>query len=131
MPVMSAGIRSGVNWIRWNRRWKTWAIVRTSRVLASPGAPVIRQWPPAKRLMRSWWVASRWPTITLASSRSIRPRLSWIFSTTWRSSSKTSTLSVTVAPSESAVGSAWIAMIGRAVRDRVATCTIGGQWVMA
>ena len=49
MPVMSAGIRSGVNWIRWNLRWKTCAIVRTSSVLASPGAPVIRQWPPGEQ----------------------------------------------------------------------------------
>ena len=56
MPVMSAGIRSGVNWIRWNLRWKTCAIVRTSSVLARPGAPVIRQWPPANRLIRSWCV---------------------------------------------------------------------------
>ena len=59
--------------------------MRTSSVLASPGAPVIRQWPPANRLIRSCCVASFWPTITLASSRSIRPRLSWIFSTTCRS----------------------------------------------
>src|SRR5436190_2257134 len=39
VPVMSAGIKSGVNWIRWNFRWKTCAIVRTSKVFASPGAP--------------------------------------------------------------------------------------------
>ena len=34
---MSAGIRSGVNWMRWNFRWKIWAIERTSSVLARPG----------------------------------------------------------------------------------------------
>ena len=50
---MSAGIRSGVNWIRWNFRWKIWAIERTSSVLARPGAPVIRQCPPANRLISS------------------------------------------------------------------------------
>ena len=46
VPVMSAGIRSGVNWIRWNFRWKSCASDLTSSVLARPGAPVIRQCPP-------------------------------------------------------------------------------------
>ena len=84
---MSAGIRSGVNWMRWNLSSKTCAIERTSSVLARPGAPVIRQCPPANRLIRSCCETSFWPTMTFDSSRSIRPRLSWIFSTTCFSSS--------------------------------------------
>ena len=37
VPVMSAGIRSGVNWIRLNVQSMTSAIVRTSIVLPRPG----------------------------------------------------------------------------------------------
>ena len=37
MPVMSAGIRSGVNWMRLNVQSMTSAIVRTSIVLPRPG----------------------------------------------------------------------------------------------
>ncbi len=36
VPVMSVGIRSGVNWMRLKIRPSTWAIVRTSRVFAVP-----------------------------------------------------------------------------------------------
>ena len=43
---MSAGIRSGVNWIRLNDRSRICATVLISSVLARPGTPVIRQWPP-------------------------------------------------------------------------------------
>ena len=39
VPVMSAGIRSGVNWMRLNERLSESASVRTIRVLASPGTP--------------------------------------------------------------------------------------------
>ena len=39
VPVMSAGIRSGVNWMRLNSAPRTWASVRTSSVLATPGTP--------------------------------------------------------------------------------------------
>ena len=85
MPVMSAGIRSGVNWMRWNFRWKTCAIVRTSSVLARPGHADEQAVAAGEEAIRSCSITSVWPTITLASSRSIRPRLSRIFSTTWRS----------------------------------------------
>ena len=74
VPVMSAGMRSGVNWMRANFRWKTCAIDFTSNVFARPGAPVMRQWPPAKSAMRIWSITSRWPTMDLASSASIRAR---------------------------------------------------------
>ena len=46
VPVMSDGIRSGVNWMRLKTSPSVWASVRTSSVLAVPGRPVIRQWPP-------------------------------------------------------------------------------------
>ena len=49
VPVMSDGMRSGVNWIRLNCRPSVCAIVRTSSVLAVPGKPVIRQWPADKQ----------------------------------------------------------------------------------
>ncbi len=49
VPVMSLGIRSGVNWMRLNTRPRVCAMVRTSSVLAVPGRPVIRQWPPTNR----------------------------------------------------------------------------------
>ena len=39
VPMMSAGIRSGVNWIRWNFRCRASASVRTSSVLPRPGHP--------------------------------------------------------------------------------------------
>jgi hypothetical protein len=41
-PVMSEGIRSGVNWTRWNRRPSSDARVRTSVVLPTPGTSSIR-----------------------------------------------------------------------------------------
>ncbi len=46
VPVMSDGIRSGVNWMRLNLRSSTWASVAMSSVFASPGTPTIRLLPP-------------------------------------------------------------------------------------
>ena len=46
VPVMSDGIRSGVNWMRENFRSSTRAIVWISSVLARPGTPTIRLLPP-------------------------------------------------------------------------------------
>ena len=43
-PVMSEGIRSGVNWMRLNVRSRAWARVLTMSVLASPGTPMSRAW---------------------------------------------------------------------------------------
>ncbi len=39
VPMMSAGIRSGVNWMRLNSRSSASASVRTSSVLPRPGTP--------------------------------------------------------------------------------------------
>ena len=68
VPVMSEGIRSGVNWIRRNERPRMRASVLTSSVLASPGTPTSRTWPRAKRPVRSCSTTSCWPTITLPIS---------------------------------------------------------------
>ena len=49
VPVMSEGIRSGVNWMRRNDRLEILATVLTSSVLARPGTPTSRTCPRAKR----------------------------------------------------------------------------------
>src|SRR5579859_2407279 len=54
---------------------------RTSSVFARPGAPVIRQCPPAKRLIRSCSMTSAWPTITFDNSAPSLRRLPRICST--------------------------------------------------
>src|SRR5687768_3231375 len=46
----------------------------TSSVLAKPGAPVIKQCPPANKAIRICSIICFWPTMTLASSVSIRAR---------------------------------------------------------
>ncbi len=48
-PVMSPGIRSGVNWTRLVRTESAAARLRTSRVLATPGTPSISTCPPQSR----------------------------------------------------------------------------------
>src|SRR5881398_1581073 len=48
VPVMSDGIRSGVNWMRENLSSSAWATVDTISVLASPGTPSSSAWPPEK-----------------------------------------------------------------------------------
>ena len=46
VPVMSEGMRSGVNWMRLKERPRVLAMLRTSSVLARPGRPVMRECPP-------------------------------------------------------------------------------------
>ena len=48
---MSAGIRSGVNWIRLKFRFNTWATVAINNVFARPGTPVIMELPPASSVI--------------------------------------------------------------------------------
>ena len=48
VPTMSAGIRSGVNWMRLKRSDSTSPSVRTSSVLPRPGTPSSRMWPPGE-----------------------------------------------------------------------------------
>src|ERR1019366_8841129 len=64
VPVISLGIRSGVNWMRLKTRPSVCAMVRTSKVLAVPGRPVMRQWPPTKSEIITCSRTSSWPTMT-------------------------------------------------------------------
>src|SRR5688500_15729777 len=72
VPVMSAGIRSGVNWMRLNSRSRASASVRTSIVLPSPGTPSSKAWPPAMRQINTSRTTPDWPTMTVATSFSMR-----------------------------------------------------------
>ena len=74
MPVMSDGIRSGVNWMRLNTRDSVWASELTSRVLARPGTPTSRQWPREKMAIIISSMTSSWPTMTLRTSPTMRSR---------------------------------------------------------
>ena len=59
VPVMSAGIRSGVNWIRLKVVSMTSAMVRTSIVLPSPGTPSRSTWLFASSPVSVWRTSSR------------------------------------------------------------------------
>src|SRR5213595_3573238 len=85
VPVMSVGMRSGVNWMRENLRSSVCATVCTIRVLASPGTPKSSACPPENTAVRMPSSTSRWPTMRRPTwvSRSARARAS-------RSSSSTS-----------------------------------------
>ena len=54
MPVMSDGIRSGVNWMRLNVMSSDCASVLTMSVLARPGTPMSRACDRQKMAMSSW-----------------------------------------------------------------------------
>ena len=76
---MSAGIRSGVNWMRLKRRSSDRASVFTSSVLASPGTPCSSPCPPASSAISTCSTTSCWPMITrrtAASTRAARARAS-------------------------------------------------------
>ena len=74
VPVMSEGIRSGVNWMRLKGMSRILARVLTIRVLASPGTPTSRQWPRVKMAAKICSMTSVWPTITFCSSSCISRR---------------------------------------------------------
>ena len=65
---MSAGIRSGVNWMRLNDSDRIRASVEIIRVFASPGTPISRQWPRQNRAMNSSSTTLSWPTMILWTS---------------------------------------------------------------
>ena len=67
VPVMSEGIRSGVNWMRLNSSDRASASVRISSVLARPGTPTSRQCPRANMAISSSSITCCWPTITRPS----------------------------------------------------------------
>ena len=67
-PVMSEGIRSGVNWMRPKDRSSTSARVWMSMVLARPGTPTKRQWPRENRAIKRWSMTSCCPMMRLPIS---------------------------------------------------------------
>src|SRR5436190_13820735 len=68
VPMMSEGIRSGVNWMRLNLRWIACASVLIRSVFARPGTPRNRQWPPATNTVRISWTTASWPMMARPSS---------------------------------------------------------------
>ena len=98
VPVMSVGMRSGVNWIRLNLRSRASAIVCTSSVLAKPGTPTSSAWPFAKSAVSSSSTTSCWPTMRLATSARIKPETSATRSSSSRSRSRTALCWVVVMP---------------------------------
>ena len=71
VPVMSDGIRSGVNWMRENFSSSTRASVWINSVLANPGTPTTRLFPPTKSDSSTSWTVSPWPMISFCSSAMI------------------------------------------------------------
>src|SRR5688572_28203428 len=90
VPVMSDGIRSGVNWMRLNLRSSTCASVRIRSVLARPGTPTIRLLPPTKSDSRIRSTVASWPMISFLSSAMICPRAAFILSARAMSSAESS-----------------------------------------
>ena len=68
VPITSAGIRSGVNWMRLNLRFSAEASVRIRAVLPSPGTPSSNACPPTKRQVSTPSMISSCPTMALLTS---------------------------------------------------------------
>ena len=68
VPRMSAGIKSGVNWMRLNGSSSTSLSVRTSSVLPRPGTPSSNTCPPANSAINVPSTMASWPTIILPIS---------------------------------------------------------------
>ncbi len=64
VPVMSDGIRSGVNCTRLNPRSRTCESVEMRSVLARPGTPISSAWPFAKTAISTSVTMSAWPMTT-------------------------------------------------------------------
>ncbi len=67
-PIMSEGIKSGVNCMRLKLRSSTCDTVCTNKVFARPGTPTSRQWPLLKIDISTNFTTSSCPTITLLIS---------------------------------------------------------------
>ena len=78
VPLMSEGIRSGVNWIRLKSRSSTPAREAMRMVLAVPGGPWIMQCPPASTAASTCSMASSSPTMIFRSSATIPCRAALI-----------------------------------------------------
>ena len=76
VPMMSAGIRSGVNCIRENPRSSTSWSVRISSVFPKPGTPSKSACPPVIKQIRTPSIISCCPTICFETSRWIRLKVS-------------------------------------------------------
>jgi len=101
VPVMSEGMRSGVNWMRLKDRFRTSATVEMRSVFASPGTPTKRQWPRAKSATSRCSTTSRCPTMRFsispwicrrasASSRTAAMSASRAAAVVWRGSMRSS-----------------------------------------
>src|SRR5215208_406110 len=77
VPTRSAGTRSGVNCRRLNEPPSTSATVLTVSVLARPGTPSSRTWPPARSATSTRSSIASWPTITRLISKSADSSASW------------------------------------------------------
>src|SRR3970282_972789 len=64
LPTRSEGTRSGVNWMRWKVPHRTSATAFTVSVLARPGTPSMRRWPPERRATRTRSSRASCPTMT-------------------------------------------------------------------
>ena len=67
VPVMSLGIRSGVNWMRLNDKLIVCASVEMSSVFASPGTPTSSAWLRVKIAISISSITLSCPTMTFAS----------------------------------------------------------------
>jgi hypothetical protein len=72
VPIRSAGRRSGVNWMREKLAWMISERVRTARVLARPGTPSSRMWPPVSIPTSSRSTMASCPTIRRDTSLRMR-----------------------------------------------------------
>src|SRR5450432_1888989 len=68
VPIISVGMRSGVNCIRRKERFSACDKVRTISVFASPGTPSSKQCPPASKATINSSRISSCPTITFCIS---------------------------------------------------------------
>ena len=68
VPVISAGMRSGVNWMREKGRSSTFDSTRTRWVLPRPGTPSSSTLPPATTARSRCSTTSSWPIISFAIS---------------------------------------------------------------
>ena len=64
VPRISAGIRSGVNWMRLKERSSTWLSARTSKVFPKPGTPSNSTCPPANKAVKVPSTIGSCPTMT-------------------------------------------------------------------
>ena len=74
VPMMSEGIRSGVNWIRLKLICSVCAIVLAMSVFPSPGTPTMSACPRQSRAASRWSSTGPWPTTTRPISCRSRSR---------------------------------------------------------